>query len=191
MRALNDFPVYAVTENGEVYNTKTGKKLKTIKHDRYWCVTLYDGKGGYKIKSIHRIVAEAYIPNPENLPCVNHKDENKKNNKASNLEWCTYQYNNHYGRNKPVNNLNEGHLANSKPVRQISADGTTFAIYVSGRDAARQTGVQQSSIVKCCLGKAKTAGGYKWRYETEESGKDRRQQALMEDIGKYKSLLEL
>lgn len=166
MKVLSNFPIYAITKSGEVYNTKTGKKLKPIKHGRYLCVTLYDGKGGYKIKSIHRLVAETYIPNPANLPCVNHKDENKVNNNVVNLEWCTYQYNNHYGRNKPVNNLN-GYIANSKPVCQISTDGVTVAIYVSGREAARRTGVQQANIVKCCLGKAKTAGGYQWRYETE------------------------
>ena len=165
MKALNDFPMYAVTENGEVYNIKTGRELKPIKHGRYLSVTLYDGKGGCKIKNIHRIVAETYMPNPKNLPCVNHKDENKENNTVSNLEWCTYQYNNHYGRNKPINNLN-GYIANSKPVCQITADGTTVAIYPSGREAARKTGVQQSNIVKCCLGKVKTAGGYQWRYET-------------------------
>ena len=166
MKALKDFPAYAVTESGEVYNTKTGKKLKPIKHGRYWGVTLYDGKGGYKINSIHRIVAETYIPNPDNLPFVNHKDENKENNNVCNLEWCTTKYNNHYGRNKPINNLN-GYIKNSKPVCQISADGTTVAIYVSGREAARQTGVQQTNIVKCCLGKAKTAGGYQWKYEND------------------------
>ena len=97
--------LYKVSNLGNVkslnYN-RTGKeklmKPQTDGHG-YLQVMLYkDGK--YKIKKIHRLVAEAFIPNPDNLPCVNHKDENKTNNKEFNLEFCTYEYNNNYGTRK-------------------------------------------------------------------------------------------
>lgn len=57
---------------------------------------MYSNGQRYK-KTIHRLVAEAFIPNPNNYPCINHKDENKENNNVSNLEWCTYKYNSNYG----------------------------------------------------------------------------------------------
>lgn len=171
MKTIKDFPNYAVTENGDVYNTNTMKKLKPTKRNGYLQIGLWNGNGKPKIFSIHRLVAMAYIPNENNLPCVNHKDENKENNNVNNLEWCTYKYNNNYGKHKPVNNLN-GYITTRKAVYQFTTGGRIISRYISVREAARQTGLNQSNIVKCCLHKGcKTVGGYKWIYEDEVKSK--------------------
>lgn len=160
---IKEYPNYAACENGDIINITTGKILKPIERRGYYDVGLYkDGKE--TIKSVHRLIAEAFLPNPQNLPCVNHKDENKHNNCVDNLEWCSYQYNNYYGKNKPVNNLKNGPIANSKSVMQMSKNRTIIKLYSSAREAARQTGLNQSNISKCCNGKYKSTGGFLWCY---------------------------
>lgn len=79
-------PNYAITEQGEVYNSKTKKYLKHSTSNTGYLTVYVDGKN----RLLHRLLAETFIPNPDNLPCVNHKDGNKLNNNLSNLEWCTY-----------------------------------------------------------------------------------------------------
>lgn len=87
---------YKVNENGEVYSIKRNKILKQYEKKNYLGVYLYqDNKRKFRL--IHRLVANAFIPNPNNLPQINHKDENSKNNNFDNLEWCTQKYNNNYG----------------------------------------------------------------------------------------------
>lgn len=173
---IKGYPDYCVTDKGEVYSLKTAKMLKPTKRGRYLSVGLYND-GEEELFTIHRLVAEAFLPNEKGLPCVNHKDENKMNNCVDNLEWCTYKYNNHYGKNKPVNNLKNGSVKNRKGVCMFSKDGRLIAEYCSAREAARQTDLNQSNITKCCKGKHKTAGGYIWVYQ--------------KDIGKMKNLLGL
>lgn len=97
-KKLEDYPTYRIYSNGRVYNEKTGKFLK-VHFDScgYRHVTLYKGtKKSRKTFKVHRLVAQVFIPNPLNLPEVNHKDENKSNNDVSNLEWCTRKYNCEY-----------------------------------------------------------------------------------------------
>ena len=83
-------PDYAITEQGEVYNGKTKRYLKASLHNTGYLTVYVDGKN----RLLHRLLAEVFIPNPDNLSCVNHKDGNKLNNDLSNLEWCTHSYNN-------------------------------------------------------------------------------------------------
>lgn len=94
---IKGYENYEVRPNGEVINTKSGKILKPQKNTRGYLQVGLSKDGTKKHFLIHRLVAEAFIPNPLNLPCVNHRDENKTNNCISNLEWCTYEYNNNYG----------------------------------------------------------------------------------------------
>jgi hypothetical protein len=107
---------------------------------------------------VHRLVAIAFIPNPLNLPKVNHKDENKSNPLAENLEWCTQQYNATYGNGPKVKN--------SKVV-QYNLDGRIIKEWESMKDASLATGVKYQSISRCCRHGRKTAGGYIWKYERE------------------------
>ena len=142
--------LYAVTNCGKVWSYKNKRFLKPQKkRDGYLEVYLYKG-GERKHYIIHRLVAMAYIPNPDNLPQVNHKDENKENNALPNLEWCTNEYNNNYG-------------SHSKPVFCIELNRT----FTGARAAARELGLNQSSISRCCKGKRKTCGGYHWRFANE------------------------
>lgn len=120
-------------------NPKNGYIYISIKQNgvRKWC-------------RAHRITAELFIPNPYNLPYVNHKDGNKTNNRVDNLEWCTAQYNTDY--------------SVSKPVEQYSLDGTFIAKYKSAMEEYRQTGIHFGCIARVCKGEEgrKQAGGYIW-----------------------------
>lgn len=143
------------------------EKIITCSTSTGYCRVVLSKGNKTKNFNIHRLVAEAFIPNPNNLPCVNHKDENKRNNFISNLEWCTHKYNNCYGsRIQRVKKKQLNRIDCSKPVAQYSKDGELLYIYPSMKEASRATGVKVSNISSCCLKKRcyKTAGGYIWNY---------------------------
>lgn len=143
--------LYAITEDGSVWSYKSKKFLKPkLNNSGYHFVDLYKN-GKAKGHLIHRLVAEAFIPNPKGLPQVNHKDEDKNNNCASNLEWCDAKYNMNYGTRTEKT---------YKPVYCVELD----MVFKSQTEAAKELGLDQSSIAKCCKGKYKTTGGYHWKY---------------------------
>ena len=117
-KAINNFPDYYISDAGEVKSTKYQGQLKRINSDGHM----------YSVK-VHRLVAQAFLDNPDNLPQVNHKDENKANNNVANLEWCTAKYNMSY------NDLqNRNH---QKQKRRIKAYNTEEALeFESATDAA-------------------------------------------------------
>lgn len=131
----------------------------------YLHVVLSDGKGHRKAFVVHRLVAMAFIPNPDNLPFINHKDENAKNNRVENLEWCTQQYNCNYGTHnaRMAKTLHET-AYQRKQVVQLSTDGRLISIYASIQEGADALGISRSSIDLCCKGKNKTGHGFKWMY---------------------------
>ena len=158
----------------EVVNKKTDKALKPQNNRTgYPEVQLWKNNRGTH-KPLHRLFAEAYVPNPDNLPCVNHKDEDITNYNPDNLEWCTRSYNQNYGtandrrgpkisealkgRERPRNSGRP-----SKPVIAIDGWGNE-TLYPSGREAARQLGIRQSGVTYVLSGERKTAGGYRFRY---------------------------
>lgn len=164
--------LYQVSNYGRVksLNYHGGKKEKVLKPGKDRCGYLYVvlcKEGSHKKYKVHRLVAQAFIPNPNNYPCVNHKDENKTNNCVDNLEWCTYKYNTNYGTciersaNSRINDKR------SKPVLQYSLEGNFIKKWPSGREIQRQLGFNQGGISNCCLGKCNTAYGYIWRYKNE------------------------
>ena len=142
---------------GNVFRwTKTNIRTARKKENGYLELEIL-GKHHY----IHRLVAEAFIPNPHNLPCVNHKDENKENNSVDNLEWCDYAYNANYGTG--IERSKEKRLGDRFVVINID----TGEVYQTPKDASRATGIHNDSISRVCKGKSKTAGGYRWRYLNE------------------------
>ena len=141
------------------YNTIKERILKPLNNrDGYVKVRLCkDGK--CRTYLIHRLVANAFIPNPNEYKEVNHIDENKTNNSIDNLEWCNGKYNcNHGSRNKRVA------LSLSKPILGISLDGKSYLYFNSTRDAARLGGFNQGHVAACCRGELKTHKGYTWMY---------------------------
>ena len=151
--------LYAITPEGEVYSYKYKKFLKPMTNRYGYLYVNLSRNGKYKSCTIHRLVAEAYLPNTENLPEVNHKDENKTNNCLQNLEWCDHKYNINYGtRNEKVSN------SHKKPILQFTLDGELVREWPSANDVGREV---RKGINSCLRGKAKTAYGYKWKYKED------------------------
>ena len=153
--------LYAVTSCGRVWSYRGKKFLKPYEGIRgYLRVWLSKNNVRWQPK-IHRLVAEAYIQNPENLKQVNHKDENKQNNSVNNLEWCTNHYNSHYGtRKERIGVANKNHPNLSKKVFCVELDKTFESI----SEANRKTGISVSQISRCCNGIYKSAGKLHWKY---------------------------
>lgn len=143
----------------------TKERILKLCTDRYGYlyVLLYYGSGMRKRFLVHRLVCEAFHDNSENKPCVNHIDENKTNNTANNLEWCTVAENNRHGTlyARSAKTL-------SKPVGQYTLDGKLIKVWQSAHEVQRQLGFTPSSICEVARGKRKTAYGYIWKYIEEE-----------------------
>lgn len=165
------YPNYTITDDGRVFSLNynhTGEKseLKQNENTQGYKHVCLCKNGKSKTIPVHRIVALSYLPNPYNLPEVNHKDENKTNNMVGNLEWCSIKYNNTYGtRLERVSKKHLNRKDQSKPVKQFTKDGRFITDYPSIAEAERQTGFDQTAISKCCKGKYKSAYGYIWRYK--------------------------
>ena len=148
--------LYAVTSCGKIYSYRRKKFLKPdINASGYLKVGL--SKDGQRKKYfIHRLVAEAYIPNPEGLPQVNHKDENTENNCLQNLEWCDPKYNANYGtRNDKI----------KKPILQYDLEGNFIKEWPSTTDVGKEF---IKGINHCLRGRQKTAYNYIWKYKEED-----------------------
>lgn len=131
----------------------------------YLYVQLSKNSIGKKFK-VHRLVAEAFIPNPDNLPTINHRNENKCDNRADNLEWMTVKDNSNYGsRNKNLSKTLLNHPTKSKPVIQYTIDGVFIKEWPSVSEVKRAYNFDNSTISDCCIGKFKQAYGYVWKFK--------------------------
>lgn len=147
---IQGYEGYQISNLGNVKELCNGKILSRFKNSGgYLMVRLVkDNKGKHLL--VHRLVAEAFIPNPNNYPMVNHRDEDKTNPTLSNLEWCDAKYNNSYGLR----------LHKEKQIYCIEED----MIYLNAKEAAYSTGCNQDDILRCCNGKLKTCGNLHWRF---------------------------
>ena len=155
--------------NGRGYRVIKERIMKTYDNG-YGYLFVYLTKDGEQEKCyIHRLVAEAFLENPDNLPDVNHKDENKENNCVENLEYCTKAYNNNYGtRNKRIAEAMTNHPKLSKAIIGISKISGLITEFSSAHEASRQLGIDQSHITDCLKGRQKSAGGFYWMYAEGE-----------------------
>lgn len=151
---------YFIDQEGNVFNSFGKQMSKNIGGGRQYPYVMFRHKINGKIHRkrifIHRLVAELFLPNPHNLPQVNHIDGNKNNSKVTNLEWVSVSENQMHSRYSLGNQTG----FEDRPVECIE----TKVIYKSTREAWRETGVGFSHISECASGKRKTAGGFHWRY---------------------------
>ena len=161
---------YEVSNYGRVFATnfnKTGKRIELKQHlnkSGYYKVNICI-KGKRQVVFVHRMVAECFIPNLQNFPMVNHKDENPKNNNVENLEWCDAKYNNNYGEHgAKISKALLNNTFKSKPVMQLDKDGRIIQTFPSVHEAERHLGIATGSIIRCSNGELKTAGGFCWKY---------------------------
>ena len=149
---------YQISNYGNVKNTKSSRLLKQ-RNKKYLEVVLYKNCQP-KCYKIHRLVAEAFIPNPTNLPIINHKDENKLNNNVDNLEWCDAKYNSNYGKRNELVSKNQSKYK----IIQKDLSNNIIKIWDNIWDLTHNTKYKKDNISCCCRGKLKTAYGYKWEY---------------------------
>ena len=154
--------LYEVSNMGNVFSNRLKRKLK-LSVDRLGYIRIglcKNSRRDLRLFYVHRMVAEAFIENPFKKPFINHKDENKRNNSVSNLEWCTHKENMNAGtRNKRISINNKNNPCRSKKVICLS----TGVEYPSIMEAQRKTKIWASNIYKCCINERKSAGGYKWQ----------------------------
>lgn len=162
---------YLVTFDGDIISlnyakTSKAKKLNPNKIGEYLGVNING-----RLRTIHRIVAEAFIPNPENKPCVNHIDGNKHNNKVSNLEWVTRSENMMHAYRILGFKNNKSNLGNfygdafrSVRINQYSKEGHFIKEFDCIRLAQDELGISETAISNCLSGRSKTSGGFIWKY---------------------------
>lgn len=152
-----------VCKDGKAYCRK--ERMMSLRKNAFGYLRVKLSKdGNSKLFMTHRLVAGAFVPNTENLPFVNHKDEVKSNNRYDNLEWCTRLYNTRYGTN--IERIRKSHINNkklSKSVSKCNLSGIVLETYPSMSEAARQNYLSEAKISLCCQKKRKTHGGYKWK----------------------------
>ena len=146
--------------NGFRYSRE--KILKEVPHTSGYVSVVLCKNGIHKTTLVHRIVAEAFLENKENLLEVNHKNENKKDNRVENLEWCTRSYNVNYG-----SGIERKAKATGKKVCQYDMCGHFIRSFDSITEAARFVGGRKAPISHCCSGRTNSSYGYKWKLKTE------------------------
>ena len=165
-KTIPEFPNYQVSNKGNVKSLnylRTGKEkiLKPFKNkDGYLQVYLHKN-GKRKFMLVHRLVAITFIPNTNNFPQVNHRNEIKEDNRVENLEFCDARYNVNYGtRNERDSKTQTNHPKKSKQVKCLE----TGIIYPSIMEIERRLGFEHQSISDCCNGKRNICGGYHWEF---------------------------
>ena len=166
-KTIIDYPNYQISNLGNVKNIKTNKMLKTYDAGRGYLQVGLSRDGKTKSIFVHRIVAIHFVPNPHNLPQINHCDENVQNNVAKNLEWCNHSYNQNYG-----NRNNKVREKLGIKIKQYDLNGKFIRKFNSITEAQKHCNT--THICQCLKGKFKQAGGYVWEYADDTLRKERK-----------------
>nr|QBK86537.1 MAG: HNH endonuclease [Marseillevirus LCMAC102] len=154
---IPEYPNYAISPSGEIYSKFLKRPMRCqISARGYKSIGLINKDGRSTTNVVHVLVAKAYIPNPDNKPFVNHKNNNKQDAKVENLEWCTHKENMQHS-------VLNGHHKGCRAINQIK-NGQKVATFPSIADASRNTGIPHSSISYFLNKKDKTGNGYIWEY---------------------------
>ena len=156
---------YEVSNLGNIRHKRNKNNLKTIKKDTGYLQIRIRVDGKNRTFKIHRLVASSFVPNPDNKPFVNHIDNDRTNNNASNLEWCTPKENYDWCAKQGRNTVSLENLIFKSPKAVIGTNVTTGeTIYLNSMSDGKNFGFNQQNISACCAGKEKTHHGYTWRY---------------------------
>jgi hypothetical protein len=159
-KTIPDYNNYEISNFGQIRNKKKQILKKRILSSGYETIGIYLAPLVRKFHFVHRLVAQTFIPNPENLAYVNHKDRNKSNNKVTNLEWINHSMNIKHC-------IETGRNTYKRPIRQYDLKNNFIKEFDSITEAASITGCNRRNISTCALGKVKSAGGFIWKYVQE------------------------
>ncbi len=156
---LEDYPMYKISRDGQIFSIWLKKMKKNIDRGGYKSSYMIDSNKKGHTMYVHRAVAMAYIPNPNNYKIINHKDGDPSNNVVENLEWCTYEQNSQHAYDTGLN-------TSLRSVIQMDEEDNIINIFKSIKEAAEITGINRSCISSVCRGvyKNKITGGYRWKY---------------------------
>ena len=158
-REVKEYSNYEVNQLGEIRHKKRQKILKPRDNNGGYQYVNFKINGKNTNFAVHRIVANAFIPNPNGYTEVNHKDYNKKNNCVDNLEWVSSSQNKQHSYLKQENKKSRG-----KAVNQYTKEGIFLKTFDSVSDAAKELGCCVAAISNCCLGRTKTSQGFQWSF---------------------------
>ncbi len=183
-RPIPNFPRYSATADGKIYGKK-GELRPYSRKTGYCGIKLFRYEGNKSIRKgllVHRLIAKTFIPNPEELPIVNHKNGNKKDNRVENLEWCTYKNNTQHAWDNNLITRHERRVFGTVIGERISFE------YDSILEASEMTGTSYHGISKACRGVLKTSGGYEWEYSDnkDQPCEDIETWKIIEDFPNYK-----
>ena len=183
-KPINGFPKYQVSNQGRIKNIESGR-IFTGTRDAfgYIHVRLINPQGTYTLRKVHRLVAEAFLPNPEGKPIIDHIDEDKTNNTLGNLRWVTYSENSQAYEKKRKEPDSEKQLLQHK-IAQYTLDGELVATFDKISEITKTLSIGRYGIYCTCYGKLRSNGGFMWRFFDREPEKsiepysDKRQRAV-------------
>lgn len=154
---------YAATSCGRIWSHKSQKFLKPTSNGAGYLVVNLSKEGKIYRFYVHRLVGLTYLPNPDNLPQINHKDENKQNNNINNIEWCDCQYNINYGEHNKKSSESR-----KQPVYCVELD----RVFDSAKQAGEELGISRANISSCLAGRRLSVGGYHWQRVQKNTEED-------------------
>lgn len=180
--AIQDFPSYMINRSGDILSTLTNKVLKPAKHKSGYVLVSLRKEGKSYTQKLHRLIAKAFIPNPENKPFIDHINGIRDDNRIENLRWCTNQENVSFplavennrkarigipqSKNTIAKRTEVFQEKYGKKIAQYSIDGELIGTYKSINEAARVYKIKPTTISLCCQGINQNAGGFIWRFYT-------------------------